>query len=497
MSAAPPVPRASGVFVWVPLLVVAGALVVMVKRLAEPLTNPDTYFHLRLGEEFLGGWSPWAPGSVTVYATADWAPTQWLSQVLYAVAEDWFGLPGVVWLSGTVVIAFIVTAAVVAQRFGGAVAGALVTALAVFGCLSFLSARPQVASYLLVLLFTASWLRSGRGSRLPWWTVPATWIWAMLHGMWVSGILVGLAAALGLTLDRRGAPAPEGAAPRPALWKVWSVPLLGLAAAGLTVVGPSLYPATSRVGGISQYFAEWRAPEFTSPTTATAALMLALVVLIALRSEGRQSWLWLMMLSLAAAWMLYAHRSVPVAVSMLVPLLAASLGSLTPARPVLSWHTRALVALGVAASAGLACLVPFTSAEQPRHDSPASAAAGRLPAGTGLLTDWGLGGTDMWLFPDLDIVMHGYGDMFTDAELARNSDIVDLMPGWDRDLRELKTTHALIPGETPLAYALVTDHGWQVVAQDPSRRDDESGDGPLTFLVAPDGWLADAAGSRD
>ncbi len=64
------------------------------------------------------------------------------------------------------------------------------------------------------------------------------------------------------------------------------MPLLGLAAAGLTVVGPALYTATSRVGGISRFFDEWRPPSFTSPTTATAALMLALVVLIGLRVRG-------------------------------------------------------------------------------------------------------------------------------------------------------------------------------------------------------------------
>src|SRR5690606_30406425 len=104
------------------------------------------------------------------------------------------------------------------------------------------------------------------------------------------------------------------------IWAPWLVPLLSLVAAGLTPVGPSLWTATFRVGGISEFFAEWGAPAFTQPTIATAALMLGVTLLIRLRRDP-QSWLDLCLLGLAAAWILYAHRSVPVGVAMLVPLL--------------------------------------------------------------------------------------------------------------------------------------------------------------------------------
>ncbi len=68
---------------------------------AMPLTNPDTYFHLRFGHEFLdGGWTPWDPGSVSSFGTNDWVPTQWLPQVVMAQIEDWFGLAGVAWFQG-------------------------------------------------------------------------------------------------------------------------------------------------------------------------------------------------------------------------------------------------------------------------------------------------------------------------------------------------------------------------------------------------------------
>ena len=68
---------------------------------AMPLTNTDTYFHLRFGHEFLdGGWTLRDPGSVSSFGTNDWVPTQWLPQVVMAQLEDWFGLAGVAWFQG-------------------------------------------------------------------------------------------------------------------------------------------------------------------------------------------------------------------------------------------------------------------------------------------------------------------------------------------------------------------------------------------------------------
>ena len=58
-----------------------------------------------------------------------------------------------------------------------------------------------------------------------------------------------------------------------------------------------------------------------------------------------------------------------------------------------------------------------------------------LPAGTAVLNDWGEGGYLMWRFPDLDFVMNGYGDIYTDAELARNFRMDGTDPGWVADVK--------------------------------------------------------------
>ena len=63
--------------------------------------------------------------------------------------------------------------------------------------------RPQVLSYLLIAVTTAAWLaRLVEDGKARWWLVPLTWVWAMVHGMWPVGIIIGLVALVGIALDR-------------------------------------------------------------------------------------------------------------------------------------------------------------------------------------------------------------------------------------------------------------------------------------------------------
>src|ERR1700712_3160569 len=76
------------------VVVVLGILGSLVANCARTLTNTDTYFHLRFGQEFLDGWSLRHPGSVSTFATREWVPTQWLSEIVMARPQQVFGLAG-------------------------------------------------------------------------------------------------------------------------------------------------------------------------------------------------------------------------------------------------------------------------------------------------------------------------------------------------------------------------------------------------------------------
>jgi hypothetical protein len=95
-----------------------------------------------------------------------------------------------------------------------------------------------------------------------------------------------------------------------------------------------------------------------------------------------------------------------------------------------------------------------------------------------VLNDWGEGGYLMWRFPDLNFVMNGYADIFTDDELARNYQMDGTNAGWLAAVRGTGTTIALLRPGSRLAYNLDTLEGWSV-----TERSDK-----LVLLEAPDDW---------
>ena len=387
------------------VLVVVGTLASLVANCARTLTNTDTYFHLRFGQEFLDGWSLRHPGSVSTFATRDWVPTQWLSEIVMARTEDWFGLAGVAWLSGFLEIALFVTLYVVCRDRAEPLVAAALTATALLAMQNGLSMRPQVISYLLVAVVVGAWLRTARDGRIRWWLVPLVWVWAMLHGMWPVALVIGAAAVLGLALDR---------APRRLLVRAAAVPVASAVVAALTPVGPELYTAVAAVGSRSQYFAEWGSPDWTSWEYGALALLLVLTGL-AMWRRRRNPWTEVVLVALAVAFAVYSERTVPVAAAMIAPLLAGPLQDLARAAVRRSTGASGSSCGGgaLAALVVLAVAVPFTSADPPAEPASMDAALAALPPGTKVLDDWGQGGYVMWRYPQLDLMMHGYGDTFT------------------------------------------------------------------------------------
>lgn len=91
----------------VPAVLLGVCLVVVALRQLRQPVNLDTFFHLRIGEEFLHHWAPWDPGTLTPAATRPWLPTQWLSQIVLAQTDDLGGLRAVLWLAAAVSVVYI------------------------------------------------------------------------------------------------------------------------------------------------------------------------------------------------------------------------------------------------------------------------------------------------------------------------------------------------------------------------------------------------------
>jgi hypothetical protein len=452
----------------VALLVLVGTLVALVVNTARPLTNTDTYFHLRFGQEFLAGWSLRHPGSVSTFATRPWVPTQWLSEILMARTQQWFGLAGLAFLSGVLEIALLVALYVVARRRADAWAAMPVTAVALWTMQYGLSMRPQVVSYLLVAVVTGAWLQTADDRKVRWWLVPVVWLWAMLHGMWPVALAISGVAVVGLALDRT---------PLPVLLRAAGVTLASAVAAALTPVGPALYGAIAAVGSRRSYFVEWQRLEWFS-WEALGIAVLVVAVLVGCWRRGDVAWTEVLLVVLAVALAVWSRRTVPVAAAMLTPLAAGALQGLAGRRTPVDRRERVTVTACVAAAvAVLAVAVPFTSDDLPAQPSWADPSLSALPRGTKVLDDWGLGGYLMWRHPQLDLMMHGYGDTFTTAELDRNERLLGLAPGWESDLRDSGARVAVLR-PSALADALVDREHWVVEHSSPD----------LVMLRAPAGW---------
>ena len=374
-----------------------------------------------------------------------------------AQMEDWWGLAGVTWLAGTWYLLFALALYVAARREASALAASVITLMALAAAQAALTPRPQVLSYFLVVVFTVAWLGSMRDGRTRWWLVPLTWVWAIVHGMWPLAILIGLVGAAGALVERRH--------PLKTRLRLFLVPVLCALAAAVTPVGPGLYGAVAQVGANAQYFTEWASPDFGHPMAYLTAAMVGLTVLARLRRDETMPWGELAFLFLAAGATLYSYRTLPVAVAIVTPILAASVAPYIAPQPVRRWEKLTVVST-IAGCLLLLALVAPTSARGAHVPPWMPEELEALPAHTIVLNSSDWGGYLMWAYPHLDLVTHGYGDTFTGAEIKRNVDISSLEPGWDRMVEETGATVAIVRPESPLAYALQQQLDWVVVQRE-------------------------------
>ena len=441
----------------VPLVGLGVVLGALVRSQRVPGVTADAWFHLRFGAEFLGSWSLRDPGHLGVYDTADWVPTQWLPQVGMAWVHERVGVGGVVFVTGVLVLLLAVSLYLTCRRLAAPLPSALACAAAMMAASPGLSARPQLFSYAFVILTVGAWLGTARDGRPRYWLVALAWLWPMLHGMWPVGISISLAAAVGMALQ-------QGGGPRVALrWA--TIPAASVVVTLLNPLGPSVVGGLFEVGSRSGYFAEWGPADFTEPAAAVVAVIVALVVLAGLRSRPL-SWVHVMLVLLGLAWALYSMRTTPVAAFILGPLLAGAIQSAVPEGEPLSRPELASVAAMLLAAC--AVLVPVSA-----HRASEEVVAGwvdrrldALPPGTKVLNDWPSGSYLLARHPDLQLVMHGYGDVFTDDEMERNADLVRTQPGWDRLVEDLDADVALLDPDTSLGYAVEHLLAWTRVEGD-------------------------------
>jgi hypothetical protein len=259
-------------------------------------------------------------------------PHEWLSQVLFALANALLGLDGVVLLCGLVIATAFWLVYRRARTSGrGVLAAVIVVILAMAASSLHWLTRPHIFTFLFLALWLAV-LESMRCGRLDrWWMLPLLMLpWANLHGAFIAGFATWILFSLGLAWDGLWKRFPKGEGLQGHFWRYY---LLGGASALLvTLLNPSGFglwkTSLGYVGNryLVSHTAEYLPPNFQDPSTWPFLLIIGLLVvalgLQARRLEGAH-------VVPAAAWLvmgLYSVRNVPLFTIVSAPLVAQALG---------------------------------------------------------------------------------------------------------------------------------------------------------------------------
>ncbi len=442
------------------MLLLGVVLSIVVKYSAADLDNQDTWFHLALGDRFLDGWSLGSPGRLSSFATSPWVPTQWSTEMVASGAEQVFGLPGVAWLFGALMLVFVLTVYLTCRGSGGPLTSAVLTTFVVFAAAPALSARPQIISLILLAVTVGAWLRTIEDGRPRWWLVPMTWVWATAHGLWSAGVLLGLVCCVGMMLDRRFG--------RRRTAVLFGVPVLSVVAAALTPVGPRLLTSQLAVSARTSLIAEWGPTSFREVPALAAVLMVAWLVVLWAR-RGQAPWSHLLLALLACAWILLVVRMVAPGAVVVAPLLARALSSGVRApetagpRRVERWGV-GLASLAYLVALGL--MVPHT-AQTPR-DVPVGFAPRlqSLAPGSVVLVEDGVGGWMEWRFPKVSPVIDGMLDAYPVEHIRDFFAMTEVKPGWRGFVERSGADVAVLQKKSPLTAAMQQQLGWHVVQRD-------------------------------
>jgi hypothetical protein len=446
-------------------VILTGAIVWMGSKAATQLWDPDVWWHLRLGNDFIAQRSlstpPWSS-----FATVGWVPTEPLPEVLEASVQRAFGYSGLAWLFGLGAVLVVLTVQVTNRREASTLPATVATVLFLLPAYGSITPRPQLVSFVLLSVVLAAWLQTERDLKPRWWLIPLSFVWSLCHGFWFIGAAYGFVFLLGLALSRR---AELRTLVRLALVPCGCFLVVLLNPIGLRVIGAPL-----RVGATHSYITEWQRTSLLTAGPLGALLMVALTAVLWAVTRTGASWARVMVLGSAVVWVWYAERMVTVGAIVIAPLLASALeASLARSRGDAPSSERGMSRreLGITAAIGggylavLAVLVPHTSSEPGRVPLALDGTLDRLPAGTPVFNDYDVGGWIAWRHPDLNQYIDGLSNPYSSEHYAQFHRAETTAPGWYSVVLRSKAPVALVETHGLLAEGL-HQHGWVTVGSD-------------------------------
>jgi hypothetical protein len=421
----------------------------------RPVSDPSPWLHLKVGAFLLDGGrfgtpDPWAP-----LATTPYLPTEWLPAIVGQGIFAGFGMPGVAWLRCAGILGLLSALVWSARRSADGTTAVLVALVALLGAYAGLTERPQLAGFVFLAVVVGAWWRTALDLTPRWWLIPLTLFWACVHGLWVVGVAVGLVCVGGLLLDRR--------LTRAHATRLLAVPVLSLAAAALTPLGPRLLLSPFSVGrNASEFVGEWQSTSARDPFAMITLAMLALVVLAWVRRRRQPPWWQIGLLLMAVGATLATMRTIAVGAVIAAPLLANEI-QLYRDRPVAAATRRSRSAWAALILVALVAAAPLSAARAqqpvgvPLQLAPALSA---IPSGTVVLAQGDVSGWLFWANPDLTPVLDPRIEIYPAAHLRAYVAAMAAGPHWDDFVHQNGATYALVLTGSPIATALVERASW-------------------------------------
>lgn len=464
-------------------------IVVALRSVADPVMDPDIWWHLRVG------W--WVSEHQAVPATdpfsqygsdRPWIAYSWLYEVLVYRLYEVFGLAGIV--AYRVAMSLAIVAALhrlIRRREPRFLVATGLTASAALALAPLYGERP----WLFTILFTTLTLdalldlRVGRNS-LGVWLLPVVFmLWANLHIQFVYGLfLLGLAcvapsldARLGLRRGEAGSVIP---------WRILLLTGLCLLATLANPYREGLYRVVAEYASQSGPFRcvnELRALEFREVPD-WVMLWLGVAAVFALGRRRRLSSFEVLLLASAGAFAFRSRRELWFLVLASVAILAnrrAARGGRVPEaaseNPLrLTWKQRAALAACLAGWIGLLAWQRGLSEENMQRKVagvfPVAAAAVVAEHGYPgpLFNDFNWGGYLIWSLPHLPVALDGRTNLHGDERIFRIGNTWAAGPGW-RDDPDLAAAGVVIAdAHSPLGNVLALDDRFQLVHEDPVAR---------------------------
>lgn len=411
-----------------------------------PLRDNSFLWHVRAGAMQLASVRVLTQDPFSYAAGGEpWRTQSWIAELLYGFMESAFG--GVTWAVSMVAIvgvgALSVVGLVIYKRARSTVTVAVWLFVLGWLLVPFGTPRPVLFSY---LLLAGVLLAVTLGDRAHWAVVPLVWFWAGVHGSWIIGIGLVMLVAIGRRSLRVAA--------------VGAIAVVFTAATAHGIGTWVIVATFARNSSALELMGEWGPPDFGGIVQAPYLIVVAGLLIAAVRGRVKMADLWVVVPFLLFG--LTSERAVPISALVLVPYAATSIRLSLPERDrgfhAIPWL---LLVLVMAVTVVVHIVTPF-SFDRDRFPSDQAVAA----AGTGrFFHDDAVGGyliyregPERLVYVDDRVELYGV-ERFGEFLAARDGD-------YEAAFERFGFSAALVRPEWPLSRDLLRD-GWHVTYRDP------------------------------